>query len=136
MADLSSSIPVDLTLDHIPSFITGPGQGDWLFQFIVALVVIMVLLIGNAYLHLHSLPDRMAHRANSTQLQVVGILTLLALFTHNNLYWVAALLLVSIQLPDIVTPLNSIARSLEAGRKGMFSTEQAKTTDQPDLKEH
>lgn len=131
MADLSSSLPVDLTFDHIPSFITGPGQSNWLFQFIIALAVLLVLLIGNAYLHLHSLPDRMAHRANSTQLQVVGILTLLALFTHNNLYWVAALLLVSIQLPDMVTPLNSIAVRSKPGARGCFLPGRSKPPISP-----
>lgn len=131
MADLSSSLPVDLTFDHILSFITGPGQSDWLFQFIIALVVLLVLLIGNAYLHLHSRPDRMAHRANSTQLQVVGILTLLALFTHNNLYWVAALLLVSIQLPDMVTPLNSIAVRSKPGARGCFLPGRSKPPISP-----
>ncbi len=35
------------------------------------------------------------------------------MFTHNNLYWVAALLLATVQLPDFTTPLNSISRSLE-----------------------
>ncbi|OSP56691.1 hypothetical protein [Pseudoruegeria sp. SK021] len=117
MADISPDLPAGLVVDHIPGFITGPGQSDWLFQGVGIFVVLLILVIGHFYLHLHSLPDRLAHRANSTQLQVVGILTLLALFTHNNLFWVAALLLVTIQLPDIVTPLTSIARSLEAGRR-------------------
>jgi hypothetical protein len=40
-------------------------------------------------------------------------LALLALFTHNNVFWVAALLLAVVRWPDFSTPLNSIADSLE-----------------------
>jgi hypothetical protein len=35
------------------------------------------------------------------------------MFTHNNMFWVAALLLATMKLPDYATPLNSISRSLE-----------------------
>lgn len=98
---------------HVPFFITGPGETDVLFVAMAIFVVLMVLAIGVFYLYLHSIPDRMAHQSNSAQLQVVGILTLLALFTHNNLFWIAALLLVAIKFPDFLTPLNSIAASLE-----------------------
>lgn len=97
---------------HLPVFIAGPGQADVLFNFTVALMVFLVFLIGVFYMHLHAVPDRMAHKANNAQLQLIGILTLIALFTHNNIYWVAALVLAAINLPDFVTPLSSIARSL------------------------
>ncbi|MDN3718716.1 hypothetical protein QW131_04475 [Roseibium salinum] len=40
------------------------------------------------------------------------MLGLLALFTHNNIFWVAALLLAFVQVPDFVSPLGSIANSL------------------------
>ena len=33
--------------------------------------------------------------------------------THNNIFWVAALLLAAIKLPDFATPLNAIARSVD-----------------------
>jgi hypothetical protein len=38
---------------------------------------------------------------------------LLALFTHIHLFWIAALLLALIDLPDFGTPLRSIAGSVE-----------------------
>jgi len=41
------------------------------------------------------------------------VLALLALFTHNNVFWVAALILALLKLPDFVTPLNSISESLK-----------------------
>jgi hypothetical protein len=37
----------------------------------------------------------------------------LALFTHNNLFWVAALILALLKLPDFLTPINSISESLK-----------------------
>jgi len=39
-------------------------------------------------------------------------LALLALFTHNNIFWVAALILALLKFPDVVTPLNDISSSL------------------------
>ena len=41
------------------------------------------------------------------------MLALLALFTHNHLFWIAALLLALVQFPDFSSPLGSMARSLE-----------------------
>ena len=83
-----------------------------LFNGLVVFVVIAVLAIGVFYLHLHSIPDRMAHTANHTQLQLIGILTLLALLTHNNIFWVIAIVIAALNPPDFVTPINSMARSL------------------------
>ena len=104
---------------HLPVFLPGPDGGDGLFTFVVLFVVITVLLVGVLYFKVHALPEQMAHKTNSTQLQLIGILALLALFTHNNLFWVIALLLAAIKLPDFTTPLNSISHSLEklSGRR-------------------
>jgi hypothetical protein len=98
---------------HLPAFITGPGQSDVLFVAVVVLVLVIVLTIGNLYLRLHALPERMAHGANKVQFQIVAVLALIALFTHNHLFWIAALLLAFVQFPDFSTPMTSIARSLE-----------------------
>jgi hypothetical protein len=38
---------------------------------------------------------------------------LLALFTHNHLFWVIGLFLAMIDLPDFGTPMRRIARSVE-----------------------
>jgi hypothetical protein len=40
-------------------------------------------------------------------------LGLIALFTHMHIFWIAALLLALIDLPDFGTPLNRIAGSAE-----------------------
>jgi hypothetical protein len=62
----------------------------------------------------------MSHRANKVQFEIVAVLALLALFTHQHLYWIAALLLALVTIPDFSTPLNTIADSLEklTGGKG------------------
>ena len=44
---------------------------------------------------------------------VVAVLSLLALFTHQHLFWIAALLIALVQFPDFSTPMNSAAASLE-----------------------
>jgi hypothetical protein len=97
---------------HMPVFITAPGQTDWLMVGAGLFLLLIVVLIGVFYFKLHALPEQVTHRANKIQLEIVGVLALLALFTHNHLYWIAALLLAMITIPDFSTPLNSIAESL------------------------
>jgi hypothetical protein len=90
------------------------GQSDWLMNVTIVLLLAIVLSVGILYLRLHAIPERMAHRAHLVQFEVVAVLGLLALFTHNNLFWVAALLLALIRIPDFSTPLASMAESLQA----------------------
>ena len=102
-----------VTVAHLPAFATAPGEVDVLSIVVIVFLVVMLLIAGNLYLRLHALPERMAHRANRVQLEIVAVLALLALFTHNHLFWMAALLLAFIEFPDIGTYGASIARSLE-----------------------
>jgi archaellum biogenesis protein FlaJ (TadC family) len=76
-------------------------------------LIVAVVSVGLIYLKLHALPEHMAHRTNKVQLQFVAVLALLALFTHNAVFWIAALLLALVDLPNFSTPMNSIALSLE-----------------------
>jgi len=98
---------------HLPHYFGGPDGGDSLFTMMVFLLVAAIILLGVLYFTLHSLPERMAHKGNATQLQLISILCILALFTHNNLFWVLALGLAAFRPPDIISPLNSMAKSLE-----------------------
>lgn len=98
---------------HLPIFIPMPGSPDVLLQIMAIFLVVSVISIGLIYLKLHALPEHMAHRTNKVQLQFVAVLALLALFTHNHAFWIGALLLALVELPDFSTPFNSIARSLE-----------------------
>ncbi|SNS70559.1 hypothetical protein [Tropicimonas sediminicola] len=98
---------------HYPGFITEPGSPDVLFNVVVIFVLVLVFLIGAFYFRLHALPEQMAHSKSPAQYQLVAILALIGLFTHNNLFWIGALLLAAISIPDFLTPLRSIATSLQ-----------------------
>lgn len=97
---------------HLPGYFANADGSDSLFTLMVFFVVILILLLGVGYFTLHSLPEKMAHKSNAAQLQLISILCILALFTHNNLFWVAALLLAALRPPDFLTPLRSMASSL------------------------
>lgn len=98
---------------HLPSFITAPGDTDVLMVAIGIFLIVAILAVGNFYLQLHSLPERMAHKSQKFQFEIVAVLGLLSLFTHNHLYWVIGLFLAMIDLPDFSTPLRRIAGSVE-----------------------
>lgn len=97
---------------HLPGYIPGPDGSDPLFTLVVVAILLLFLAAGVIYFKLHSLPEHMGAKANSTQLQLISILAMLALFTHNNAFWVLALLIAAIRVPDYLTPVQSIARSL------------------------
>ena len=72
-------------------------------------LVVTVLWVGTLYWKLHSLPERMAHKSQKLQFEIVAVLGLISLFTHMHIFWVAGLLLALIDLPDFGTPMRSIA---------------------------
>src|SRR5215210_838847 len=76
-------------------------------------LVLAVLAVGILFLRLHTLPERMAHRTHKLQFEIVAVLGLIALFTHMHIFWVIGLLLALIDIPDFLTPLRSMAGSLE-----------------------
>lgn len=115
-------------IEHLPVFITAPGQTDYLFVAVAIFLLVMVLVIGNLYFQLHALPERMAHKTSKIQLEIVAVLGLISLFTHNHLFWIAGLLLAFIEFPDFSTPLYSIARSL-----GKLSGRDVQSTGDPAL---
>jgi len=97
----------------LPPFVGGADGSDTLFSAIIFIVIIAVLGIGVFYLKLHAIPEQLAHKHSNTQSQLIMVLALLALFTHNNIFWVAALILALLKLPDFLTPINSISESLK-----------------------
>jgi hypothetical protein len=98
---------------HLPFFITSPGETDILLVAMAVFLLLAVLGIGIVYFRLHALPEHIAHGANKIQFQIVAVLALLALFTHNHAFWIAGLLLALVPIPDFFTPFVSISRSLE-----------------------
>ena len=101
----------------MPFFITAPGEHDLLFSSVVVFLVMVAIGFGALYFTIQAIPDRLANGASKVQLQIVGILGLLSLFTMNNAFWVAALLLAAIRIPDIVTPLKEIGIELHRNRE-------------------
>jgi hypothetical protein len=99
--------------DHLPSFITAPGQTDVLMVVMAIFLALAILGFGLVFLRLHTLPERMAHKSQKIQFEIVAILGLIALFTHMHIFWVAGLLLALIDFPDFGTSLKRIAGSAE-----------------------
>ena len=102
--------------NHLPIFITAPGDTDILFGIMAVFLIGSVLGTGIFFFWLHTLPERMVH--NKIQFDLVAVLGLLSLLTHVHAFWVAALLLAVIEFPDFsvldfLGPLRSAAGSLE-----------------------
>ena len=109
-----------LATDHLPFFITAPGDTDLLFNSTVVFTVVSVVLTGVILLKIRSIPDSIAHKSQKVQLDVVALLCLLSLLTQEHILWVAALILAFLDIPDFLTPVNRIAASMEtmAGQEG------------------
>lgn len=108
-----SNIPNPNATPYLPMFVAGPGETDVFLIAVVLILITVVLLVGVFYFSLHALPERLAHGADKMKLQLVGILSLIAMFTHNNYFWIAALLIAAIKLPDFLSPIRSLARSVK-----------------------
>ena len=119
---------------HLPSFINAPGETDVLMVVVGMILIVAILAAGNFYLQLHSLPERMAHKSQKFQFEVVAVLGLLSLFTHNHLFWVAGLFLAMIDLPDFSTPLRRIAGSVD--KLAGVPPEPDSTEPPPEQKNH
>jgi hypothetical protein len=98
---------------HLPSFAPLADGGDYLMTFMTVSLTVSVLAVGLLFLRIHTLPERMAHRSKKIQFELVAVLGLLALFTHQHAFWVAGLLLAFIDLPDVATPVRRAVTALE-----------------------
>jgi hypothetical protein len=99
--------------DHLPAFITPPGETDVLMVVCAVILLLAVVGFGVFFLRLHTMPERMAHKSHKLQFEIVAVLGLIALFTHMHIFWIAGLLLALIDIPDFITPLKRIAGSSE-----------------------
>ena len=99
---------------HLPGFITAPGETDVWMVVMGIFLIVAVLAVGNFYLQLHSLPERMAHKSQKLQFEIVAVLGLLALFTHIHLFWIAS----AVACDDRPSGLqHAIAQHRRLGRK-------------------
>jgi hypothetical protein len=104
---------------HLPGFITEPGSTDVVMMGTGIFLLVVVIGFGILFLRLHSLPERIAHKGHKIQFEIVAILCLIALFTHMHIFWIVALLLAVVELPDFTGLLGRMANALEkmAGRR-------------------
>ena len=112
--------PNPIATTHMPFFITAPGETDVLFNVTLVFLVACIILTGVVFLTIHSLPERMAHKSKKILLDLIALLCLLALLTHEHFFWFVAIVLAFIDIPDFLTPVNRIASSVEsmAGHAG------------------
>jgi hypothetical protein len=127
--------PHALAPHHLPGFITAPGETDVLFWVMVVVVVSAIALIGVFYFKLHALPEHKAHTGQKFQYDLVAVLALLSLFTHNHIFWIAGLLLAFIPIPDFLTPMTGMARSLATMATKVTSISSEPDRPEPDRPE-
>ena len=120
---------------RLPFFITAPGQTDVLLVGTGIFLVAVLFWVGTLYWRLHSLPERIAHKSQKLQFEIVAILGLISLFTHNHLFWIAGLMLALIEFPDFGTPLNRIAGSVERIADNPPTTAAGETEPETDAAE-
>jgi hypothetical protein len=99
--------------EHLPSFITPPGETDVLMVVMVIVLALSVVAFGVLFFRLHSLPEQIAHKSQKMQAELVAVLCLISLFTHMHIFWIVGLILALLEMPDFGTPLNRIAGSAE-----------------------
>jgi hypothetical protein len=130
-----------MTPHHLPFYVVKPGETDVLMIVMGVFLILVVLGVGNIYLKLHSLPERMAHKSQKLQFEIVAVLGLISLFTHMHIFWIVGLLLALVDLPDFSTPLSRIAGSVEKiadaddATPGASEVTPAQTTEAPNRAE-
>jgi hypothetical protein len=108
-----TATPNPIATTHLPFFITAPGDTDVLYNITLVFVVASVVGLGIFFWTIHSLPERMAHRSKKIQMDIVALLCLIGLFTHEHAFWIAALLLAWIDIPDFFAPFRRLAIAVE-----------------------
>ena len=98
---------------QLPFFVPGPDGSDPLLTAMALFLIVTVAVVGVLFLRLHTLPERMAHKSQKLQFEIVAVLGLISLFTHMHIFWIAGLLLALVDLPDFSSPLRRIAGSAE-----------------------
>jgi len=103
------------TPHHLPWFFASPDETDSLLIGVLVIVVVLIFLAGLLFFYLYQLPMQYSNRRriHKVQAEIVGVLALIALFTDVHLFWIAGLLLAIVPLPDLWTPISSMAQSLQ-----------------------
>lgn len=120
--------------DHLPWFVPGPDGSDPLMTVAGLFLLVAIFSVGILYLKLHALPEHMASSTKKLQMDIVAVLALVALFTHQNIFWLLALILAMIEFPDFSSPLRSVAASLEKIAAGATGASAPPQTAEPDTR--
>ena len=112
---MESTVPAE-ALERFPFWVTPPGETDGFLILVGCFLVLTLLGFGALYFTIQAIPDRMAAGAHKVQMQLVGVLGLLSLFTLNNAFWIAAILIAAVPLHEIfpLKPLNDTAENDDA----------------------
>lgn len=98
---------------HPPAFFAEPGSPDTLLWIVGIVLLLSFLGVGLVFLRLHTLPERIAHKRQKLQFEIVAVLGLLALFTHIHSFWIAGLILALVDVPDFTGVFRKMAGSLD-----------------------
>ena len=110
---MSDPVQHPMAPHHLPFFVPGTDGSDGLMVGTGIFLIVTIFWVGTLYWKLHSMPERMAHKSQKLQFEIVAVLGLISLITHLHIFWVAGLLLAMIDLPDFGTPMRSMADSVE-----------------------
>ncbi len=58
---MAANTPHHLATEHLPMFVSGPGETDVLFVAVVVIAILAIMMLGVFYFTLHALPEKMAH---------------------------------------------------------------------------
>jgi hypothetical protein len=97
-------------------------------------LIVAVITLGSVYFRLHALPEHLAHKnASKVQFEIVAVLALIGLFTHNTMFWIAALILALVPIPDFHGPLARMADALAkmAGLRRQQDIEEPSPESEP-----
>ncbi|MBE1284701.1 MAG: hypothetical protein GJ676_15425 [Rhodobacteraceae bacterium] len=110
---MDSTLSVE-ALERLPFWVTPPGETDG-FMMVVGFVLVATLLgFGALYFTIQAIPDRMAAGAHKVQMQLVSVLGLISLFTLNNAFWIAAILIAAVPLHEVFPSLKPVEHTLGA----------------------
>ncbi|MEP1931357.1 MAG: hypothetical protein ABJN75_22700 [Hoeflea sp.] len=88
-------------LERLQFWVTAPGKTDLLLVGVGGFLLFALMAFGALYLTIQAIPEKMAAGTHKVQMQLVGILGLISLFTLNNAFWIAAILIAVVPLHEI-----------------------------------
>ena len=73
-ADPAAAEMHPVAIEHLPMFITPPGDTDVLMVVTAVVLLAAVVGFGVFSLRLHSLPEHLAHKGDKMQTEIVAVL--------------------------------------------------------------